>query len=1295
MNVITMTRVHDPLNRADQEKSTYEFRPGVETVADLMMTVVPPCDGLVSFVVSVNGHELMPIEWADIRLVNGLDLVIMPVLHGGGGGGKNPLRTILMVVVAVVAIAITKGAASGWVSGWFAAGSVSAQVLGAAVLIGGSMLVNAIAPVGSPQTPALNGAGSIDQSNAYSWNPQTTQQQGVAMPVAYGTCKLTGNVIAAYREAVGASQYINVLISLGEGPFASISNIKINGQPLANYRGVTINTRLGRLNQTAIHGFGDTRVEYAMATKVVSGAPVTYTTTGSNFDAIEVELAFPNGLYYYDDLGNLSAYTVNYRVEVRPVGGAWETITTSVSTTQVVAYGNKWSCGVWEQGWLVGSWWVEKVAGTMVYEDHYEGEPYPNTSWNWMWIKAAYEETVSTSHDYATATMAKQQIFRVSHKKTGLTNGKYEIRVTNLTADQTSSRYGDDLYLSAVREVLLDDFTYPGEVLVGIRALATDQISGGFSFECRTTGKLCRVYRSGAWYVEVTNNPAWVCYDILTQPVFNDDNTVAEYRAHDPSKLDLTRWIEWAAYCNDLVPDGSGGTEARLTWDGLFDSAKTMWDQALTVAAIGRATPYWRGNTITIAIDKAETPGFLISVGNIGQDSFDEVFLSMDGRAGSVEADYLNLDNDLNRDKMTVVNYDAPDEWGAATAALQGEIRPSGIYRHCKFKLARTEALKRLVTVEMSTDSIAFTLGDVGNVQHDVPRWGEGGRIVSATANSITIDKSVTIEAATSYAISVRYRDNTVEERVLTNTVGAHTVLTFTSALSPVPEQYDVWAFGEVGTYVKPMRVVGIEPKSDLKKTIILEDYNASLYTLDDGLPLLATINYTPYPAPEAVTNLTLCERLVVNNGVVSTILCASWDAFLYSSPTQKVEVFAGRVGQSLISRAMLSSAQNNIEIPVVDGETWRVVVVASNGVVSEAIAVSPSATKTIVGKLAPPEDVTGLRSSPTSFGGLILSWDTVSDLDVVYGGYYAIRYSSVLTGATWENSLELTTVSATNTTIPAALDGSYLVKAVDTGGRESVNAIMLVTDIPSLIAFNFIEAVTDGITWGGTHSGTYTVANKLYLDMAGEWDAITDFDGILNLDGYGGTLLSGYYELADSVDLGSVQTARCGLAIDFYGVDTAALWDDIADFDAVAAFSGIVPGVGVQPQISLSDDNITYTDWTPYINGDYTARYFKFRLKLYTDDPQNYPEVTQFVATVDMPDRSERGQGVSVLAAGTAITFTKEFMVAPIMRASITNAQSGDTVNITSITTTGASLQVLNGGVGAARTMDWQAISY
>lgn len=341
MNVITMTRVHDPLNRADQDKVKYEFRPGVETVADLMKTVVPPCeDGLVSFVVSVNGHPLLPLEWAGIKLVDGLDIVVIPVLHGGGGGGKNPLRTILMI--AVVVVAHIYGGPLGGVAGSF--GQIAAS---AAIVAIGSMLVNALVPLSKPQTPALNGSSSLDQSSAYSWNPQTTQQQGVSIPVPYGTCKLTGNIIGAYREAVGKDQYINVLVSLGEGPIANINSLKINDQALSSYRGVTVDTRLGRLNQSVIPGFGDTRVEYAMATKVVNGAPVTYTTVGANFDGLEVELTFPNGLYYFDDAGNIVVNSIAYRVEVRPVGGVWETITHELATSQVTRYEGKWSRGKW------------------------------------------------------------------------------------------------------------------------------------------------------------------------------------------------------------------------------------------------------------------------------------------------------------------------------------------------------------------------------------------------------------------------------------------------------------------------------------------------------------------------------------------------------------------------------------------------------------------------------------------------------------------------------------------------------------------------------------------------------------------------------------------------------------------------------------------------------------------------------------------------------------------------------------------------------------------------------------
>lgn len=1289
--IITMTRVYDPFDRANQDTVRYEFRPGDSTLADLVTDATAPVASGVRFVASINGKEISPLDWADTTLLPGQHVTLVPVCEG------SVLNVVLRVVVAVVAAVVSVYAG---------------PYAGAAVMAIGNFLVSTfVQPSVKQQTPALLPGSSqgMEQSNSYSWNPQTTQQQGVMLPEHFGICKLNGNIIGAYRKDSGDTQYLNVLISLGEGPLSDIYDVKLNGQPLSQYPGVSLYTNLGRMNQSALPNFADTITEYPYSLKVVNGSPAIRTTIGSDFDGLEVEVTWPQGLGYSNDQGGLDALTVNYSIEVQREGEAtWTPIATQPGTTTITHYDGKWSAGRWENyyysycgpyAFSSVPYWNEFVAGSTNPNDHYEGEPYYVTSGtsyyygSWRWIANTWQETVSTILNYATVSAARTTAIRRTHRILGLARGsRYNIRVSNLTADQTSFRYMDDMYLSAVREIVSDDFTYPGEAVVGLCALGTDQISGGLSFECKTHGRLCRVYENGAWTVKATSNPAWVVWHILTQPLFNDDNTVAMYRGYDPSTLDLTRWVEWAAFCDDLVPDGQGGQEARLAWNGSFDSAQTLWDAVLMVATMGRAVPYWRGTTLTVAIDKPSDPVTMISIGNIYIDSFEETFLPMDGRAGSIEADFLNQGNDFNRDKFTVINPTAPAEWGSVSLPMQGEIRPSGVWRNCRYKLARTEAAIRTVSVSLGGDSIAFTLGDVILVQHDVTGWGEGGRLVSATTTTVTLDKSVAMVAGKNYSIMVVSQDGTFYTRSAVVVAGSTDTLTVSTPFPVSPEQYDVWAFGETDQQVKPMRVVGIDQDEDpLKRKITLEDYNASLYLIDSEQPLVPTRNYSPDTALPSVTNLTLGERLVNVQGLISTLLTISWAAILLDSSVQRVAVWAGRAGEPMISRVALDRSINSFELPVVEGETWVVSVLTSNGVQWQSINAAPTLSRTIVGKLAPPADVQNLRGAPSSFGGITLAWDAVPDLDLAY---YEIRYSSATVGATWENAYSPVQVAATSYTVPVALDGSYLVKAVDTGGRESLVAAELVTTIPSLINFNAVATADDGATWPGSKSGTYAAYGKLYLDMAGVWENITDIEALVSIDSYGGALPEGFYQLAQEIDLGSVQTARCSADVAFVGINSQELLEDITDIEAWTNIDGPVLGIGVQPQISLSDDGAAWSAWQPFLAGDYTARFFRFRLRLSSTIPTNYPEVSRCVFTVDMPDRTERGWGVNVAAGGTAITFAKEFMVPPVVRMTILGAQSGDTPNIAA-TTAGATLQVLNGGVSVDRSVNWQAAGY
>ena len=1301
-NTITLTKVYDPLNRSEKDMIKYQFMQN-ETIADLLDNQGNYINSeLLRFEVSINGVIVPEEEHSITRLVPDTHVTIIPVLMGFWKSVKSVLRTVAVVALAVAAATIFAPITEAVlfytaINSVWAAYAVAAVTV-AAISYAGTALINAVLPVSMDQPDASSlGYSGLSQSNAYSWNPHNTQQQGITIPHYYGTCNIkTSNIIGVYRETSGSDMYLNALFSLGVGPISPPYDFKVNDQAIANYTGVEVETRLGMLDQPTINRFGDTRIEYNVSRLVEYNSNVTYTTIGSDFDTLEIEVGFPNGVFYYSDQGKLENYTVRYSVEYRKQGDSeWIALATTAYTTNTSS-GGYWSIGYWSYSFVPSTWaivpvWTELSSGGTDPNAHYEGKTvsvFGITFATYRWIGDPIQ-LVTAYHNYIDFTGNERKPIYFNFRAINLEDGHYEIRVNKLTADQSDTRYGDDFYFLTNKEIINDDFTYPGQALVGLRALSTDQLSGSLSFECKTAGKYVRVRRNYAWTSEPSSNPAWICFDVLTQPILDNNLTPIEYRGYDPSKFDIDRFEEWAAYCDDLVPDGNGGYEKRLTYNGAIDAQMTLWDHAISIAKIGRGVPYWKGSTITVSVDMPSSPVALVTVGNIGIDSFNETFLTMENRAGSIDADFINSEKDFIRDKFTVINPDAPSEWGNATLQLQGVTKASEIWRHCRYYLSTTQNLTRVVNISMHLDAIAFTVGDVINVQHDVPMWGEGGRIVSATASTITLDKEVSITAGSTYVVMVRLKDGTLVQRTATNAPGTYSTISVSSDFNSIPEQYDPYAFGKQDIFVKPMRVTSIEPANDLMRSIYLTDYNESIYNSDYLEPVIPTTNYTS-PDITSVTGLDIKERIAkVTGGNVLTYIDISWNKL---SPLVKfVEVLT--IQNGIIKNVGLFTGVG-CSVEVLDGFTVEVKarVIPWIGK-TEDWNKSRGVSYYVIGKTALPQDVTNLYASPTNFGGLLLTWSAVSDIDLLE---YAIKYSPATSGATWETSQELTRTTGTSIAIPAALDGTYLVKAVDTGLRESVNAAFAITAIPSLFGYNAIEVVDDAPLWLGVKDGVFVEYGNIRLDLAGDFDAITDFDSVIGIDAYGGVLPFGYYYCDEVVELDSIQTCRCSGKILFYGVDNEDLWDSIQDFDTKIDIDGdSTNGLDVKAQISLSQDMIDWSDWYDFVAGDYTGIGFKFRVKLISDDPANYPVVTSFVAAVDMADRIERGKGVLAETTGTMITFSLPYKVAPVVRTTIIGATSGDTEKITNVTAEGFEIQILNAGSGVERTIDWQAIGY
>lgn len=546
--------------------------------------------------------------------------------------------------------------------------------------------------------------------------------------------------------------------------------------------------------------------------------------------------------------------------------------------------------------------WVELETGNTITNAHYEGEPGglydtgDTTSWygatyatqyNTFWHWIAKQLIATMTYPTSIATGATTDAMRVVHKATNLTHQKYDIRIVRRTPNKNNYRYGDRMFLGSVREVIYDDFTYPRNILVGIKALATDKLSGSFEFRTTVEGSLVNVYNGSAWTISYSNNPAWVCYDVLTQPVINDSNNIIRYDGIDPSRLDTTSFYTWAQFCDELVNNGEGGTEKRFTFNGTFDTSLKLWEAALQIAAMSRALLVWNGIGISVIIDKAVTlpddAVQLFTMSNILQDSFKETFLSLEDRAGEIEVSYNNQDMNYERDVLNVYSSALDRPTNKVSLSLIGCTSSSQAWRTAQFQLLQNEYVKRIIEFQANVEAVAITIGDVFYFSHDVPQWGLVSGSIKSASNSpysfaLADDKTLTIESGKTYGVMVRLNDDTIVTKTITNSAGTYNSFTVSTAWTTLPNEYDKVSIGELNTESKPFRAIEVSRDADLVCTIKAVEYDDNIYSVDTGTPILPATNYSGLTFDAIVSDLSVKELIKINeSGSIDRQLAVSF----------------------------------------------------------------------------------------------------------------------------------------------------------------------------------------------------------------------------------------------------------------------------------------------------------------------------------------------------------------------------------------------------------------------------------
>jgi hypothetical protein len=266
--------------------------------------------------------------------------------------------------------------------------------------------------------------------------------------------------------------------------------------------------------------------------------------------------------------------------------------------------------------------------------------------------------------------------------------------------------------------------------------------------------------------------------------------------------------------------------------------------------------------------------------------------------------------------------------------------------------------------------------------------------------------------------------------------------------------------YGYDGTQTFEVEDVGISisTSDEISVDLSLRQIDAGIYAwntaTDEQSIYLGQTPTLPSPfAVDAVGSLAFSsgtdDLLITADGSIISRIHVTWDV-----PNDALVADGGgiqlqykRAGEALYTgdQQLLAGTESAYIVPVQDGAAYDIRVRAVNAFSVKSAWVSGS--HTVIGKTEPPSDVTGFAGATSVERLAILSWDDIADLDLAY---YEVRK-----GADWN-----TAIFVGRTRDNAFTDGplspgdyTYLLKAYDTTGNESLAAALVVVSIARLTA--------------------------------------------------------------------------------------------------------------------------------------------------------------------------------------------------------------------------------------------------
>ena len=787
----------------------------------------------------------------------------------------------------------------------------------------------------------------------------------------------------------------------------------------------------------------------------------------------------------------------------------------------------------------------------------------------------------------------------------------------------------------------------------------------------------------GTFKIDWTSNPAWILYDLAM-------SSVDGVRAYWPN-FSLNKWDVYQAglWCDQLVPNGTGGVQPRYTYNGIISDPRGIAEQLRYVAGVFNGTflEDMNGNT-RIVFDHNEPACALFTPENVTSDGFSYAYTDTGTRYNQITAQFSDPNLKYQTNQVVLEDEAQIAKFGLTplTFAAIGCVDAHEARRRAAYKLLSATTEVEIVTFK--TNRQAALLTPMSTILVSDPDLGNGvtGRIkaLDSYRQTITLRDPVYLETGVTYFFNTQcrntaYPDTQGAEPMITVSIpffaitnGAAYAFELQQPLPPEVDAHAAFSLGSESNIVgvpKAYRVTKIEEQNGSLDNLTIEavEINRNKLFLADDVANTVQLDYLYLPsiiAPptgaQAQTQVVEINGLPLANIVItwvkSTDPRVSYTTVDYRRTGETTWI---SMGQFRTERADLFNIPNGIY-------DFRLQAIAPGPKYSIFDVIAGSAQGL---NLVPP-DVTGFSSSV--LGDLLnLKWTPVASANL---SHYWIRFSNDLTGvATWDNAVDLLTqVEAVQVSTPI-VPGTYFIKAVSTEGVVSANAAFTSTSsagLPRLITFTDEQAPS----WSGPFIYGFTIDNPQMFTNTGVGDTATYQFFSQNF--------GAVYKAHISID-----TACVGEAID----DLISTWDRLSN---VVTMSGATPADFIMSfEIAISSDNgVTYSTWEPFAVGDWIGQVFAFRARVTVNRPgvrvrfYNMKAVISFNATV------LSGSQLFVPSQGLNITFDTPFRQIPVMTITPHNAPAGSNYQITNLSTTGFTVSFTG---EAEAIIDWQAYGF